>query len=148
MAPLGAKAADLVVWWEKGIPEEDEAVGEIVAAFEQETGKQVELDLHRTMSIQAKVVAALEAGQPPDFLFGADEHGLFRRQWAYEDRLVDLSDAIGRSRDLFDPDALAFATLLDANTGQTRPVRAADGPLDQPRPRLEEPAGAGRLHPR
>jgi ABC-type glycerol-3-phosphate transport system substrate-binding protein len=40
LAPLGAQAADLVVWWEKGFyPEEDEAVAEIVAAFEQETGK-------------------------------------------------------------------------------------------------------------
>ena len=43
-APLGAEAADLVVWWEQGCyPEEDEAVAEIIAAFEQETGKQVEL---------------------------------------------------------------------------------------------------------
>ena len=47
LAPLGARAADLVVWWEKGFyAQEDEAVGEIVAAFEQETGKQVELAFH------------------------------------------------------------------------------------------------------
>jgi ABC-type glycerol-3-phosphate transport system substrate-binding protein len=39
LAPLGATAADLVVWWEKGYyPGEDEAVGELVAAFEQKTG--------------------------------------------------------------------------------------------------------------
>ena len=45
MAPLGAGAADLVVWWEKGYyAQEDEAVREIIAAFEQKTGKQVELD--------------------------------------------------------------------------------------------------------
>ena len=44
LVPLGAQAADLVVWWEKGFyPQADEAVAEIVAAFEQETGKQVEL---------------------------------------------------------------------------------------------------------
>ena len=43
MAPLGAQAADLVVWWQKGFyPHEDEAAAEIIAAFEQETGKQVE----------------------------------------------------------------------------------------------------------
>ena len=40
LAPLGAAAADLVVWWEKGFyPQADEAVAEIIAAFEQETGK-------------------------------------------------------------------------------------------------------------
>ena len=38
------RAADLVVWWEKGFyPQEDAAVAEIIAAFEQKTGKQVEL---------------------------------------------------------------------------------------------------------
>ena len=47
MAPLGAKAADLVVWWEKGFyPQEDEAVREVIAAFEQKTGKQVKLVFH------------------------------------------------------------------------------------------------------
>jgi ABC-type glycerol-3-phosphate transport system substrate-binding protein len=46
MAPLGAWGADLVVWWEKGqYDEEDQAVREIVAAFEQETGKEVEPQL-------------------------------------------------------------------------------------------------------
>ena len=44
LAPLGAQAADLVVWWDEGYyAQEDEAVAEIIAAFEQETGKQVEL---------------------------------------------------------------------------------------------------------
>ena len=44
MMPLGAEAADLVVWWDQGAnPEEDAAVRETIAAFQQETGKQVEL---------------------------------------------------------------------------------------------------------
>jgi hypothetical protein len=42
--PLVARAADLVVWWEKGFyPAEDAAVRELVAAFEKKTGKTVEL---------------------------------------------------------------------------------------------------------
>ena len=41
MAPSLAWGADLVVWWEKGYyDQENEAVGEIIAAFEQRTGKQ------------------------------------------------------------------------------------------------------------
>jgi hypothetical protein len=44
MAPLGAEAADLVICWEKGFyPQEGEAVGDVIAAFEQGTGKEVEL---------------------------------------------------------------------------------------------------------
>ena len=52
-------------------PEEDEAVREIIAAFEQETGKQVELAFYPESELPDKIEAALEAGQPPDFAFGS-----------------------------------------------------------------------------
>jgi multiple sugar transport system substrate-binding protein len=116
--PLGAWAADLVVWWEQGYDnQENEAVREIIAAFEQKTGKQVELDQPSQNEIEAKALAAVEAGQPPDFLFGTTID-FYYGQWAYEDRLVDLSDEIQPFASLFDPDALAYATLLNATTGQ------------------------------
>ena len=71
IAPLGARAADLVVWWDEGYyAEEDTAIREVIAAFEQETGKQVELVLHPMEELPDKIAAALEAGQPPDFAFG------------------------------------------------------------------------------
>jgi multiple sugar transport system substrate-binding protein len=63
------------------------------------------------------VAAAVEAGEPPDFVFSVviiqDD-----AQWAYEDRLVDLTDAVGHFADLFDPDALDAVTLPNATTGQ------------------------------
>ena len=56
LAPLGAEAADLVVWWEEGYyAEEDEAIREIVTAFEQESGKQVELTFLRGCGASAQV---------------------------------------------------------------------------------------------
>jgi multiple sugar transport system substrate-binding protein len=119
MGPLGAKAADLVVWWEKGFyPQEDEAVAEIIAAFEQETGKQVDLVLSYSLDeLPGKLEAALEAGRPPDFAFGilVDNN---MSKWAFENRLVDLTDAVGHFADLFDPDALTQWMLLNAKTGQ------------------------------
>jgi ABC-type glycerol-3-phosphate transport system substrate-binding protein len=70
-APLGTQAADLVVWWEKGwSSKEDEAVREVIAAFEQKTGKHVELDQPSHDEIPTKAQAAVRAGEPPDFLFG------------------------------------------------------------------------------
>jgi multiple sugar transport system substrate-binding protein len=118
LAPLGAKAADLVVWWDEGYyAEEDQALREVIAAFEQESGNQVELVLHPMEELPDKVAAALEAGQPPDFAFGfwlTD----YAPQWALEDRLVDLSDTIGHLSDLFDPTQLDRATLLNATTGR------------------------------
>jgi ABC-type glycerol-3-phosphate transport system substrate-binding protein len=70
LAPLGAKASDLVVWWEEGqTAEEDEAVRETIAAFEQETGKQVELVLAQQERLVADLVAALKSGRRPPPLF-------------------------------------------------------------------------------
>ena len=87
LAPLGARGADLVVWWEQGFyAQEDAAVAEIIAAFEQKTGKQVELVQPTQDELPNKAQAALEAGQPPDFLFGTSGER-WVAQWAYEDRL-------------------------------------------------------------
>jgi multiple sugar transport system substrate-binding protein len=119
IAPSGAWAADLVVWWEEGqAAEEDEAVKEIIAAFEQTAGKQVELVLGPQEELVADLVAALEAGRPtPDFVFTVAETQPYER-WVYEGRLVDLTDAVSHFSDLFDPDALDRVTLLDGTTGR------------------------------
>jgi ABC-type glycerol-3-phosphate transport system substrate-binding protein len=71
MAPVGARSADLVVWWEQGFyPQVDEAVAEIIAAFEQGSGKEVELVQPAQNEVFDKAQAALATGKPPDFLFG------------------------------------------------------------------------------
>jgi multiple sugar transport system substrate-binding protein len=118
LVPLGARAADLVVWWNEGYTDqEDEAVREIIAAFEQKTGKQVDLVFHPEQELPDTVVAAVEAGEPPDFVFSVviiqDD-----AQWAHDGRLVDLTEAVGHLADLFDPDALDAVTLLNPTTGQ------------------------------
>jgi ABC-type glycerol-3-phosphate transport system substrate-binding protein len=119
LAPPGARAADLVVWWEEGFyPQEDEAVAEIVAAFGQETGKQVELTHYSNAELPDKLGASLEAGQPPDFAFGT-RVSAYISEWAFDDRLVDLTDTVGHFSDLFDPDALAWWMLLNQKTGQS-----------------------------
>jgi multiple sugar transport system substrate-binding protein len=118
LAPLGAKAADLVVWWDQGAnPEEDAAIGEVTATFERKTGKQVELVLHEQAEHEDKLVAAIEAGQPPDIASGIfiDDH---IPEWAFRGQLVDLTDTVGSFSDLFDRDALAWFMLLNQKTQQ------------------------------
>ncbi len=116
LAPLGARGADLVVWWEQGFyPQADEAVAEIVAAFEQETGKQVELVQPAQDELFDKAQAALAAGRPPDFLWGTN---VWWEQWAYRDQLADLEGALGPVLDLFDPDAVEAAMLLNGRAGR------------------------------
>jgi multiple sugar transport system substrate-binding protein len=117
LAPLGARAADLVVWWEKGFyPQEDDAVREIVAAFEQKTGNRVELVQPTQDEIFHKAEDALAAGHPPDFLYGSLSER-YVPTWAYEDRLADLQDVLGPLLGLFDPDVIEVSTLLNGKRG-------------------------------
>jgi multiple sugar transport system substrate-binding protein len=118
LVPVAAKCADLVVWWEKGFyPQEDQALREIVAAFEHKTGKQVELDFYPQAELPGKIVAAFDAGEPPDFAFSSIL-GDHVAEWAFDDRLVDLTETIGSFSNLFDPNALAWWTLPNRRTGQ------------------------------
>jgi multiple sugar transport system substrate-binding protein len=117
VAPLTARAADFVLWWDEGFyPEEDRAIRELVDRFEQETGKTVELVLHPQEDMAIKVAAAAEAGATPDFVFTATDD--FYDTWAYQDRLVDLSEAVGPLVELFDADLIETATKYNARAGK------------------------------
>jgi multiple sugar transport system substrate-binding protein len=117
-ASPGARGADLVIWWDKAsYAQEEQALHETIAAFEQKTGKQVELIFYPDNELPGKLVAALTSGQAPDFAFGNllfDYVG----QWAFNDQLVDLTDTVGFFSDMFDPDALAWVTWHNPESGQ------------------------------
>jgi multiple sugar transport system substrate-binding protein len=118
LAPLGARAADLVVWWEQGFyAQEDEAVKEIIAAFEQDTGKQVDLVFYEQADLPDKIATALQAHQPPDFAFGI-RLSAYTSEWALDDQLLDLTETVGSLSNLFDPDALAWYVVRNDTTGQ------------------------------
>jgi multiple sugar transport system substrate-binding protein len=118
LAPLATQAADLVVWWDKGYqPEEDAAIRETVAAFEQKTGKQVELSLHEQSELPDELQAALKAGRPPDFAFGIWLNQ-YAPGWASEGRLIELTATVASLPSAFDADSLSRWTMLDAQTGQ------------------------------
>ena len=85
LTPLTAPAADLVVWWEEGFyPEEDQALAEVVAAFEAKTGKNIDLVRIRR-DARTEVETALEARQPPDFLWGLGTTVYNDVKWALVD---------------------------------------------------------------
>jgi multiple sugar transport system substrate-binding protein len=116
MAPLRAQAADLVVWWEKGYyAEEDAAVRETIAAFEQGSGKEVELVFYLAQELMERIAAGLEGGQLPDFAFGVNINRRMSK-WAFDDRLADITEAVGHFSDLFEPDALAWFMVLNQKT--------------------------------
>ena len=114
-----AFAADLTIWWTKGFyPEEDEGIHRLVEDFQKETGTSVELTFNTASEMAGKLLAALEAGQPPDLAFNAGSFPQFKR-WAYEGRFVDLSDIVEPiAKDIIDPALLQAAYLLNGRTGK------------------------------
>ena len=121
LAPLGAQAADLVVWWEKGFTPRRIRRSVSYRRLRGEDGKQVELVRHDVISDVACSGGARGRAAARLPVRPIAEHVIPR--WAYEDRLVDLTDVIGPFKDLFDPDVFELATLLngrDSGHGLTR----------------------------
>ena len=150
LAPLGARAADLVVWWEKGFyPQEDEAVREIIAAFEQETGKQVELVYPRTIGAsEPRSRRRSRPGSRPTSPSASSVTDYDRPNGPTRtgsSTSTDLRPVLGPVRS---GRARRWSTLLNAKTGQSGLYALPMGRAIEPRPRLEEPPGAGRLHAR
>jgi multiple sugar transport system substrate-binding protein len=116
--PLPARAADLRIVWDEGFyPEEDKAIEAIVAAYEQERGKNVELTFYSQDEVTDKALAALKAGDAPDVFLSFGASALFP-QWALDDVLADLSDVIEPIEGQFYPGALNGVRLPNGRTGK------------------------------
>ena len=118
---LGSHAATaqekLVVWFTKGFyPAEDAALNTMIYRFEQKTGVKVELSLYAVQDIMPKTVAALDAGTVPDVSFGLTYDFQAAGKWAYEGKLVDLSDILAPMKDRFLPNTLSTAHLYNDKT--------------------------------
>jgi multiple sugar transport system substrate-binding protein len=120
MVPLRAESADLVVWWDKAYyPREDVALAALIRDFEQKSGVKVELVRYQDIEVPEKIEAAIVAGRPPDFLFSLEPVFGQVARWANENRLVELTNAIGGAVDLFDKDLLDLATFTIGDSGRT-----------------------------
>src|SRR5690349_14395736 len=118
LAPLSVQATDLVVWWERPYyPEEDQALAELTRAFEAKTGLVVDLVRLDDQEMPKEIEGAVATGRPPDFMFGLQQIQGQPDRWAAEDRLVDLTDAVGDLASLFDPDLLDLGTATGGRTG-------------------------------
>jgi multiple sugar transport system substrate-binding protein len=97
----------LVVYFAKGFyPAEDKAVDELVAKFQKKTGVRVELSRYSPQEMIPKTVAALDAGSPPDVVYGDVFDFQVAGKWAFEGRLEDLSDILVPMKNQFLPNTL------------------------------------------
>ena len=101
--PASAQQRDtLTVWFTKGFyAAEDAALDVAIQKFEQRTGVKVDLSRYAVQDIIPKTVAALDAGSPPDVSFAHTYDFQATSKWAFDGRLIDISDVIEPIKDRF-----------------------------------------------
>ncbi|MGF1522433.1 MAG: extracellular solute-binding protein [Leptolyngbyaceae cyanobacterium] len=106
-APAGDEEAVLTVWWEKGFNlEEDEAMQNLVDAWQEDSNHMVDLSFYTTDDLLQKAQRAIQAGNPPDILMSHNaERGLYPYQ-AWEGKLVDVSEIVEPLRTIYPPSIL------------------------------------------
>jgi multiple sugar transport system substrate-binding protein len=127
-AGLGAKVAPrrvraqgttITVFWNRGFyPAEDQALQSYIDKWQKATGNRVELSLFTVEDVPRRTIAALQAGTPPDIAFGWTFDFNFAPRWAYDGKLVDVSDVVAPYRDQLLPVALDAVTYLNGRTNQ------------------------------
>ena len=108
----------LVIWWNKSfVPQQDEAMKEIVQKWEKKSGKQADLSFFALPDHPAKVLAAFDAKNVPDVDFGQIVN-VQTGNFAYEDKLLEISDVINPMRDRFTDSARLATQYLNGKTGK------------------------------
>src|SRR5215472_3342234 len=103
IAKAAVKTADL--WWTQGfVPEEDVAIKKVVADYEKASGNTIELSIMPFAPQRQKIVSAVTSGVVPDMFPNnpTEVVSLF----AWDDKLVDVSDVLATQREEFAETAL------------------------------------------
>jgi ABC-type glycerol-3-phosphate transport system substrate-binding protein len=107
----------LTVWWVKGFyKSEDDALYAAIRKYEQKTGVKVELSQYAVQDMNAKSVAALDAGTVPDIAYSDTYDVQTAGKWAFDGKLEDLTDVLAPMKDRFEAVALSTASLYNDKT--------------------------------
>jgi multiple sugar transport system substrate-binding protein len=102
----------LTVWWVKGFyKSEDEALYAAIKKYEAKSGVKVDLSQYAVQDMNAKSVAALDAGTPPDIAYSDTYDVQTAGKWAFDGKLEDISDVIEPMKDRFAPVTIETAYL-------------------------------------
>ena len=121
--------SELNVWWEQGYNlEEDEAIRNIVADWQSETGDRVKLSFFSTNELIPKVKRAVEVGNPPDLMISPKADRILYPQLAWANKLEDVSDIIEPVKDDYPKNILKAISYINSSQGK-RSYHAV--PIDQ-----------------
>ena len=112
MARRSRSDADVLeIWWDKGyILKEDEAIYQIVDAWQQKSNQKAEVKFYTADEITQKTRRAIQAGNPPDVLFSSRaEYPLL----AWQGKLADVSDVVKPVEQLYTTTSRTAAYLYN-----------------------------------
>jgi multiple sugar transport system substrate-binding protein len=100
-----AAATTAEVWWPQGfVPEEDAGFKKVVADYEQASGNTIDLGIMPFAPQRQKIVSAVTSGVVPDVI--NNNPGEIIALYAWDDKLVDVSDVVETQREEFTETAL------------------------------------------
>jgi multiple sugar transport system substrate-binding protein len=115
--PYIANAAETTadVWWTQGfVPEEDAAIKKVVADYEKASGNKIELGIMPFAPQRQKIVSAITSGVVPDLI--QNNPGEAIALYAWEDKLVDVTDVVATQREAFTETALTNVNCYNSVT--------------------------------
>ena len=103
LANAAAKTAE--VWWPQGfVQDEDVAIKKALADYEKASGNTIDLSITPFAPQRQKIVAAMHTGVVPDVM--VNNPGEITGLYAWEDKLVDVSDVVETQKPLLTETAL------------------------------------------
>jgi multiple sugar transport system substrate-binding protein len=110
-----AQAKTATVWWAQGfVQEEDVSIKKIVADYEKATGNVIELSIMPFAPQRQKIVSAVTSGVVPDFF--PNNPAEIIALYAWDDKLVDVSDIVATQREEMTETALTNSYCYNSVT--------------------------------
>jgi multiple sugar transport system substrate-binding protein len=100
-----AAASSAEVWWTQGfVPEEDDAIKKIVDDYQKASGNTIDLSIMPFAPQRQKIISAVTSGVVPDLF--QNNPGEIVALFAWEDKLVDVTDVVATQREEYAETAL------------------------------------------
>jgi multiple sugar transport system substrate-binding protein len=103
-----AAATTATVWWAQGfVPEEDEAFKKLVTDYQKQSGNTIDYSIVPFAPERQKIISAVTSGDVPDLF--QNNPGEIIALFAYQNKLVDVSDVIETQKSQYNKTALLSA---------------------------------------
>jgi multiple sugar transport system substrate-binding protein len=107
----------LHIWWNRGyFPEETEAIQQIIDKWEKISGIKAELTSYAEKDLAKATQNAVQNGNTPDILYNYIADLTLYPRYAWENKLLDVSDIVEPLRKWYSPIALESAHYLNKTT--------------------------------